>query len=68
MKKMLLGLMLLVGAVASTPVSAQFIVYPRPVRPCYYVLVPVTSYQLVWTAYGYVYAPVTSYAYQLVCY
>ncbi len=67
MKKLILGLSMLAGVVATAPVTAnaQIIV---PVRPCYYTYVPVTQYVLTWTIYGYVYQPVTTYVYQLVCY
>ena len=69
MKKLMLGLLMLAGAVASSPAAAQFVVVPIvPVRPCVYRLVPVTQYQLVLTVYGWVYQPVTTYVYQLVCY
>lgn len=81
MRKFLLAMVLMLGVVASTPAHAHrngiivvpvYPVYPiypiYPIRPCTYRLVPVTSYQLVYTVFGYQYQYVTTYAYQLVCY
>ena len=68
--------MLGLGLMMAVPASAQYVIVqpyqPIYFRPCYTVLVPVNSYQLVtvWNGYGYSYQYqlVTQYVYQTVCY
>ncbi len=67
MKKLMVSLVMLGGLFGSVaPALAQYVVI-QP-RPCYYQLVAVTTWVVVYGPYGPVYQPVVSYQYRLVCY
>ena len=72
MKKSIFGLFLLLGVTFSVMSVSTTAEARSPIRvrvpQCYYVMVPVTQYVLVWTGFGYAYQAVTAYSYQLVCY